>query len=334
MGKILVGVGLGVGCFFSFFFWSVESQENNSQKDMKFRNKYPRSRQNSTIVICLTCFFPIFIQLLFRQNKIKIDIKPRNYYFSVFIPFNNRQRYIKRAVNSVLKQTFQNFEIVFVDDASTDNTSSIVKEYCSHDNRLSLYSLPQRTDTNFVRMYGVSQTRGKFVVSLDSDDYIYPSLLNDLYNANLEDQHDIICFDAIMYVNKSYHPIWNFRLPRKRHFNRTELLYEIRSNQIGWNLIFLSIRRTIYMKAIELFKPFLTSDRICVMEDRLHAHVAFLYCNSFYYLHKVEYIYYRDHETTVSRKNMLACNGSGFAFRILIAILKNYSRKLPPNYYS
>ena len=273
-----------------------------------------------------------YILLVFYSGKRNILFKIANsdYYFSIVVPFHNRENYIVRAINSIITQNFENFQIVFIDDVSTDNTSKIIRSYMEKDDRFWMYEMKDRLGTNEVRMFGVQHSTGKYILQLDSDDEFTPNLFQDLIDANPNDIHDIIFFDALVYFSPIKNGSWHHRVPRREHFNKTELINEVKKGKINWNLIFMSIRRSIYLKAIKLIRPYLTDTKICVQEDRLQAHTCFLFCNSFLHLKKIGYIYYRDHISAISRRNMKVCNGERESKQILRQIYWDHADN-PPN---
>ncbi|OHX65557.1 glycosyltransferase family 2 protein [Flammeovirga pacifica] len=88
-------------------------------------------------------------------------------FFSVIIPTYNRQYFIGKAIQSVLNQTYSNFEIIIVDDGSTDNTKDIVKTFS--DNRIR-YFWTKNQERGAARNFGIRKSKGNYVCFLDSDD--------------------------------------------------------------------------------------------------------------------------------------------------------------------
>lgn len=106
-----------------------------------------------------------FKKYLENINKI---YKNNNPLFSVIIPLYNKEKYIKRAIDSVLKQTFQNFEIIVINDASTDSSLSVVKSI--KDRRIKVFDRKRNMGQYFVRNYGIKKAKGKYIAFLDADD--------------------------------------------------------------------------------------------------------------------------------------------------------------------
>lgn len=102
-------------------------------------------------------------------------------FFSVIIPAYNRAPFIKKAIQSVIDQTFTDFELIVIDDASNDNTAEIVQSFS--DSRI----IYVRNETNLERCIsrnkGITLAKGNYICFLDSDDYHLPNHLDVLYNA-------------------------------------------------------------------------------------------------------------------------------------------------------
>lgn len=97
---------------------------------------------------------------------------------SVIMPAHNRETFIRDSMDSVLAQTFTDFELIVVDDGSTDTTAAIVESYT--DRRIRLIRQPNQ-GVSVARNTGLEAARGEFITFLDSDDLYYPDFLKTLY---------------------------------------------------------------------------------------------------------------------------------------------------------
>lgn len=95
---------------------------------------------------------------------------------TVIMPVYNAEKFLKDAIESVLNQTFKNFELIIVDDCSTDGSAEIAKSYLS-DKRVKYFKNPENLKVSKTRNFGVSQAQGKYVTFLDSDDVYLPTKL-------------------------------------------------------------------------------------------------------------------------------------------------------------
>lgn len=102
-----------------------------------------------------------------------------NVFFSVIIPTFNRADLLKRTIESFLKQSWRNFEIIVVDDGGFDNSKDVVRDF--NDSRL-FYYWKENAERGAARNYGASLARGKWLNFFDSDDLAYPNHLETAYN--------------------------------------------------------------------------------------------------------------------------------------------------------
>lgn len=93
---------------------------------------------------------------------------------SIIIPTYNRAHLITETLNSILNQTYSNWECIIVDDGSTDETFSVVKKYIDKDKRFSIYIRPlqMKKGPSACRNYGINKVKGDFIIFLDSDDLL------------------------------------------------------------------------------------------------------------------------------------------------------------------
>ena len=91
---------------------------------------------------------------------------------SVIIPVYNGEKYLERTLNSVLAQTFKDFEVICINDLSKDNSLEILKEYEKKDNRIKIINNSQNLGAALTRNVGIDNAKGKYIYFLDADDYI------------------------------------------------------------------------------------------------------------------------------------------------------------------
>ena len=111
--------------------------------------------------------------------------------FSIIIPVYNVEQYLRACLDSVLAQTFSDWEAVCVNDGSTDGSLSVLEEYEKKDHRLRIISQPNG-GLSAARNTGLAAAQGDYVVFVDSDDWVEPSMLSRL--AEMSDGTDMICF--------------------------------------------------------------------------------------------------------------------------------------------
>ena len=104
-----------------------------------------------------------------------------NNLISIIVPFYNVEQYIDRCIKSLLSQTYQNIEILLVDDCSPDNTLEITKKYAETDSRINILQYAKNIGLGGARNYGIQNANGEYVLFVDSDDYIEANTIEQLY---------------------------------------------------------------------------------------------------------------------------------------------------------
>lgn len=115
---------------------------------------------------------------------------------SVIIPVYNTAKYLKKCIESVLNQTYKDFEIILVNDASTDNSLEICKQYVAKYPNIRLIDKPINEGVEKARYSGINLIKetggGKFITLIDSDDYIEPETFYNMIKCQTETNADII----------------------------------------------------------------------------------------------------------------------------------------------
>lgn len=150
---------------------------------------------------------------------------------SVVIPVYNGENTIFKPLNSLANQTFKDFEVVIVDDGSTDKTKEIVNKYQKKDKRIK-YFYQQNAGVSMARNKGIELSRGKFISFLDSDDYFESMYLEKMYKKIVKTGSDV-CYCGYNIVTP------NYKIKRKTSFKNGDILREfvlekINIHTTGW----------------------------------------------------------------------------------------------------
>lgn len=149
---------------------------------------------------------------------------------SVYITTHNRESKLRRAVNSVLNQTYQNFEILICDDASTDNTEMIARELISKDGRIKYFRNKKNQGACYSRNICIENATGKFITGLDDDDEFTNTRLEILIKS-WKDEYSFVCTNFLeIYADKK---IKHYPADCTCTFHYSDLFYQnVASNQI------------------------------------------------------------------------------------------------------
>ncbi len=120
---------------------------------------------------------------------------------SVIIPIYNAQKYLRQAIESVLVQSYPRFELILVNDGSTDKSLEICQEYQAKDKRIFLYS-KQNEGNMKTRLYALTLCKGDYIAWVDADDWIIPNYLELLINKALEYDVDLVCIGSYKFLDK------------------------------------------------------------------------------------------------------------------------------------
>ena len=123
---------------------------------------------------------------------------------SIVMPVYNGELYLREALDSVVNQTYRNFELICVDDGSTDKSVDILKEYHCNDSRIVV--LQQKNQyAGIARNNGMAQAKGKYLMFLDSDDVFEKNMLSVLVKRAERDNTDIIFFGFYQFKDDLRH---------------------------------------------------------------------------------------------------------------------------------
>ena len=120
-------------------------------------------------------------------------------FFSIIIPTYNRAHLISVAIDSVIGQTFEDWELIIVDDGSKDHTKALVAGYQEKDPRI-IYIYQENAERSAARNNGISHAKGEYLCFLDSDDYFLEKRLENLYQFIQQSKH-LFYYTGICFKN-------------------------------------------------------------------------------------------------------------------------------------
>lgn len=123
-------------------------------------------------------------------------------FYSIVIPVYNVEKYLSGCIESVLSQDYKEFELILVDDGSTDNSGIICDEYAKKDDRIKVIH-KKNGGVSDARNVGIENAKGDYLIFLDADDYMEKSALAEIENKVVLEQSEIIMFSYnILFENK------------------------------------------------------------------------------------------------------------------------------------
>jgi len=207
-------------------------------------------------------------------------------YFSIILPIYNVEQYLKRCVRSVLDQDFDGYEIILVDDGSTDSCPALCDELSRRHNCIRVVH-KENGGLSSARNAGLEIAKGQYIWWVDSDDWIEPGALNCLYQATAEKTPDMVKFNYNRVEQKST-AVKSSAQPGFYTGSETEKLQELafydpgrfplsawsylyrREFLLSHNLCFISERSIGSEDYLFNLEALLLAQRICVISDVLY----------------------------------------------------------------
>ncbi len=116
---------------------------------------------------------------------------------SVIIPVYKAEAYLDRCVGSFIAQTFDDFELLLIDDGSPDRSGEMCDRYAASDSRIRVFH-KENGGVSSARQYGVDNARGEYIIQADPDDWVEPDMLEAVYGNAKQEDADMVIFDFLM----------------------------------------------------------------------------------------------------------------------------------------
>lgn len=166
-----------------------------------------------------------------------MDNKPL---FSIIVACYNVEKYIKKCITSILRQDFKDYELIVVDDGSTDNTGEIIKQLQSKNEFI--YLRKQNGGLSSVRNYGIKHASGTYIIHFDGDDFVDQNWLTSVSNVVFRNNPDMIFWGGNA-VNECGQPLVNGvnQLYDEREVSSEDCLYYLGQDRVknwSWGFAF------------------------------------------------------------------------------------------------
>lgn len=211
---------------------------------------------------------------------------------SIIIPAYNCDKYIGKCIESVKNQTYENIEIVIINDGSTDKTKEVISSYISKDSRI-IYIEQKNSGPSTARNNGIDKSTGDYIVFIDSDDTVAINYVDRLLKVMLSEKNDITCCgyrDISIYGNIDCSDF----IYETNDIKKQDFLYKVCQGTGGvlWSKIFK--KEIINKNNIRMNKDiFMCEDLIFVLQYGS-------YCNNFGYVDEYLYNYNRLNDYSIS----------------------------------
>ena len=222
-------------------------------------------------------------------------MKMKNKLISVIIPAFNVEKYLSQCIDSIRFQTYDNLDILIIDDGSTDKTGTICDEYRKIDSRIRVIHQDNR-GIAYCRNLGVKESKGDYIFWIDSDDYVSNKILEELYNLINKYSADMAICDFIQGSKRDY------------KFELTKNTIQIFDSRDGLNNIYNSSHDSFIMNASwgklinkNCYRDLKYPDGL-LFEDIYMSHHLINNCKKIVYTNQIMYYYYQWSESILGKK--------------------------------
>ena len=122
---------------------------------------------------------------------------------SLIIPIYNGEKYLRNCIDHILAQTFTDFEVIFINDCTPDNSVEIIKEYAAKDKRFRIINNRKNIGQGASRNKAIKAAKGEYLMFQDQDDWFEPTAMEDAYNQITKNKNDYVIFNYTKHFNES-----------------------------------------------------------------------------------------------------------------------------------
>lgn len=275
-----------------------------------------------------------YVKLLrenYFNNKIYYNetLKPK---VSFITTVYNKEKYLKSFISSIQNQDLKDFEIIIVDDCSTDDSIKIIKEFGKKDKRIKLIKNKENKGALNSRYKGALYSKGEYIIFVDSDDIILKNGINKAYNHIKNNNLDIVEFHPIfdnisnIYINRYHYKFYDvIYQPILSHIYYYDKKKVDEQNTALWNKL---IKRIVALRALYNIGENYLDKKILIENDVIILFSLFRNSNSFQYIDELGYYYFIKNNDSITNTRYEPKKSTKIIYSIFINIefLYNYTK--------
>lgn len=225
---------------------------------------------------------------------------------SIIIPVYNCEDYLYICLNSVLNQTYSNFEVICVDDYSSDSSLKILEYFSNKDNRIKILKNTENRGLSYSRNKGMKHAKGNYIFFLDSDDWISSNALKELYENSKANDSDMVFYKLARFNNTNFilnQPAFDLSkyFNKNTNFNEFTFTYkDIKDNVMNTSFgVYLKLYKKSFLDSYDDF----TFPEGVVYEDIIFHVKTILRASRISFVPKFFYIYKIDNQNSIMHDN-------------------------------
>ncbi|MDP8271515.1 beta-1,3 galactosyltransferase [Campylobacter jejuni] len=250
---------------------------------------------------------------------------------SIILPTYNVEKYIARALESCINQTFKDIEIIVVDDCGNDKSIDIAKEYASKDDRIKIIHNEENLKLLRARYEGAKVATSPYIMFLDSDDYLELNACEECIKFWIwvgGGKIDLLCFEA--FITNAKKSIKKLNIKQGKYNNKEFTMQILKTKNPFWTMWAKIIKKDIYLKAFNMLN-LKKEIKINMAEDALLYYPLTILSNEIFYLTQPLYTQHVNSNSITNNINSLEANIQ--EHKIVLNVLKSIKNKKTPLYF-
>jgi glycosyltransferase involved in cell wall biosynthesis len=240
-----------------------------------------------------------FLKYPYRENYLQYFQFPENPKISVIIPVYNSQRLLHRLYKSIQEQSFKDFEIIFADDCSKDDTVNIIKKLQMRDRRIILLKSEVNRGPFYLRNKGALFARGEYIQFIDSDDIFLNDIFRKAYYTAKIKNIDIVQYRLLKNTNNHFYAL--NEKTKDSIIYQPELSEEMfygsgRLKQINYFIYNKIIKRDAFLKSLIYIGDETLKENLYIHEDLIQLFCLLRVANSLLYIDNVGYCKFKSRD--------------------------------------
>lgn len=229
---------------------------------------------------------------------------------SIIIPVFNAGKDLARCIDSILAQTYSNYEVIVVNDGSTDESGQLCDEYARLDKRVRVIHI-MNSGVSVARNKGIDLAKGKWVMFIDADDWIYPNTLQTVIDVQKRKEYDTVCINAVKAIDDSLErmkafSVEDYVVDENESNEIVEALYYVRNDKKHFGDMLRAVWGKLLLLDIIKMNNIQFPIGMPLGEDAAFLSSYFQYSKKNYFLNEYLYVYKISEESAVGkyRSNM------------------------------
>ena len=271
---------------------------------IKYNQKTKINNKNKVILNSIRDYIDLIEKgKLHKLNYISEINEPK---ISFIIPIFNKEKYLEKLILSIQHQLVEEFEIIFIDDCSSDESIKLINKFFEIDRRIKLIKNKINKGTLYSRCYGALQSKGEYIIFIDSDDLVLQNGLYNAYNYIKKNNLSIVQFNAIFqrfnnlnlstryykYENIIKQPILSYIFFYNALTKKGDEL-----NTALWDKL---VQRKTAIKAVNFIGKDYYNEKIKIENDVILLFSLFRMADSYQYINEIGYYYIRNNNDSIT----------------------------------